>query len=319
MGIAKTPSIRFQIIHNMLRSDNNVFNISYLCELAGVSRSGFYNWVAQTKNREKRESSDQKDFALILEAHKYRGYDKGVRGIHMRLIRSMNVTMNPKKIRRLMRKYGLTCKIRKANPYRRMAKALKESKVAPNLLNREFRKHGKRAVILTDITYIRNATGKFTYLCVMLDAFTKEILEREFSANLEVDFVELCAKNLVKSHDLSPDALVHSDQGVHFKSEKFVRVLTDAKLRQSMSRRANCWDNAPQESLFGHMKQEVTIRPEDTHEDIVRKIDDWIDYYNNDRHQWGLGKMTPSEYYKFLTTGKIPPGALPPDPQGLTL
>ena len=87
-----------------------------LCKLAGVSRSGYYRWIAASNQRAIREASDYQDFLLIKEAYDYRGYAKGSRGICMRLKR-MGITMNRKKVQRLMRKYNLCCPIRKANPY----------------------------------------------------------------------------------------------------------------------------------------------------------------------------------------------------------
>ena len=73
-----------------------------------------------------------------------------------------------------------------------------------------------------------------------------------------------------------------------------------------MSRRGNCWDNAPQESLFGHMKSEIKLSKRMTLEEIQEQIDSWIDYYNNDRYQWQLGKLSPNEYYEYITTGYSP-------------
>ena len=73
-----------------------------------------------------------------------------------------------------------------------------------------------------------------------------------------------------------------------------------------MSRRGNCWDNAPQESFFGHMKQEVSFKGLNTFEEIKTVIDDWMDYYNNDRYQWKLSKLSPNEYYNYITTGIYP-------------
>ena len=131
----------------------NLLNIKELCALAGVSRSGYYRYVAGSGKEDERERSDWADFQLIREAYSFRGYDKGVWGIHMRLLR-MGIRMNHKKIRRLMRKYMLECPIRKANPYRRMAKEMRTNAVSDNHLKREFREHGPRSVLLTDITYI---------------------------------------------------------------------------------------------------------------------------------------------------------------------
>ena len=162
------PEEKFKIIQQMTQQDNNLLNISWLCEYASVSRSGYYNWICSREARNRKDEQDKKDFEIILAAYQFRGYDKGKRGIYMRLL-NMGIRMNQKKISRLMNKFNLRCPIRKANPYRRMAKALKTSNVADNLLNREFKEHG---ISLT---------------------------------------------------------------------------------------RGNCWDNAPQESFFGHMKDEIHI------------------------------------------------------------
>ena len=157
------------------------------------------------------------------------------------------VVMNLKKIRRLMDKFNLSCPIRKANPYRRMAKALKTSNVADNLLQREFECYGPRMVLLTDITYLPYK-GTFAYLSSILDAFTKQILAYEVSESLEVDFVLETVNLLIENHEVSfrAETIVHSDQGGgHYTSYSFINILKDKKLRQSMSRRGNCWDNAP--------------------------------------------------------------------------
>lgn len=137
MGIQAPAEVKFSIIYEAIKSDDNLLNISYMCRIAGVSRSGFYAWMAAAPAREARETNDQADFELILEAYRFRGYAKGARGIHMRLLH-VGIIMNVKKIRRLMRKYGLMCPVRKANPYRRMAKALKTNNIAGNIVNREF-------------------------------------------------------------------------------------------------------------------------------------------------------------------------------------
>jgi hypothetical protein len=79
-----------------------------------------------------------------------------------------------------------------------------------------------------------------------------------------------------------------------------------------MSRKGNCWDNAPQESLFGHMKDEVHINASDKHGVIAMKIADWIDYYNKDRDQWSLAKLSPNEFYGYVTTGDYPLQGNPP-------
>jgi len=301
------PEEKFRLIQEITQRDNNEMNISWLCEMAGVSRSGFYNWLGSKDKREERDTHDKADFQLILEAYQFRGYDKGRRGIYMRLLH-MGIRMNQKKISRLMKKFNLSCPIRKANPYRRMAKALKTDAVADNIVNREFREHGPGKIILTDITYLFYDHGNKAYLSVMKDAFTKQVLAYAASQSLEVDFVLETMEMLLEWHqkDLQPDAIIHSDQGCHYTSISFRKLLKDKELRQSMSRRGNCWDNAPQESFFGHMKDEIHLENCHCYEALCEKVDDYMDYYNNDRYQWELAKLSPNQYAEYLRTGIYP-------------
>ena len=303
-----TSSSKFQLIHELVSREDNVLTITELCSIARVSRSGYYNWVNSKDKRDEQERKDRHDFELILEAFSHRGYDKGVRGIHMRLLHmDPPILMNVKKISRLMHKYNLICPIRQANPYRRMAAALKTNNVADNLVNREFEEHGPRSILLTDITYIPY-NGTFAYLSTIIDAFTKQVLSYAISDNLKLDFVLLTVEQLIRNHRISLDeeTIIHSAQGVHYTSYKFIEIVKDSNLRQSMSRRANCWDNAPQESFFGHMKDEIDVSNCTDFCEVKDIIDDWIDYYNNERYQWDLAKLSPNEYYSYITTGIYP-------------
>ena len=299
---------KYEIISAAVHKSNNCLSIARLCELAGVSRSGYYAWENAAPTREQREEADRKDFEEILKAYKYRGYAKGARGIHMRLLH-VGTRMNLKKIRRLMKKYGLKCPYRGPNPYRQMAKAIKTNTVFPNVVKREFTKNGVRKVLLTDITYIFYGGG-LCYLSTILDAYTHEILAYELSTNLMVGFVLKTVEALIEAHGSTLDntTIVHSDQGCHYTSHAFIQKLRDSQFVQSMSRKGNCWDNAPQESFFGHMKDEVRheIAQMKSFDEVKAKIDDWIDYYNNDRYQWDLAKLSPREFYQYTTTGIYP-------------
>lgn len=299
---------KYEIIQAAVRKDNNLLSISRLCEIAGVSRSGYYAWENAAPEREKREEADREAFKAILEAYKFRGYAKGARSIYMRLLH-VGKLMNLKKIRRLMKKYGLKCPYRGPNPYRQMAKAIRTNTTFPNVVNREFVKGGVRKVLLTDITYVFYANG-VCYLSTILDAFTREILAYELSTNLEVSFVLKTVDDLIAEHGSTLDdtTIIHSDQGCHYTSKAFIQKLKDNQFVQSMSRKGNCWDNAPQESFFGHMKDEIKyeIAMTKTFDEVKAKIDDWIDYYNNDRYQWDLSKLSPREFYQYATTGIYP-------------
>lgn len=300
----------FEIIYQTAQDEKNDLSVESLCDIAGVSRSGYYAWVAAIPDRARREAEDQADFKLILIAYNKRGYTKGARGIYMCLLHmTPPIVMNLKKIRRLMNKYHLYCPVRRGNPYRQMQKAIKTSNYADNLLMREFECYGPRMVLLTDITYIPY-NGVFAYLSVILDAFTKQILSYVLSESLELDFVKETVELLVKNHgiDLHKETIIHSDQGAHYTSITFIKILKDNEIRQSMSRRGNCWDNAPQESFFGHMKDHLMERIDGAKkfQQIQAAVDDYMDYYNNERYVWDLAYLSPNEYYKFVTTGKYP-------------
>ncbi|MDQ0157833.1 transposase InsO family protein [Robertmurraya andreesenii] len=283
-------------------------NIKWLCDIAHVSRSGYYAWLEQEKRRNEREEQDRADFELILEVYQYRGYAKGSRSIYMRLLQ-MGIVMNRKKIQRLMNKYNLVCPIRKPNPYKRMAKARHEHATKPNHLNRQFKAHGPKTVLLTDITYLYFGRGQKAYLATIKDSFTNQILSYALSESLEVDFVLEMIEQLIEHHAIprKQKTLIHSDQGVHYTSVQFQSLLNDKELRQSMSRRGNCWDNAPQESFFGHMKDELgNLSSVLTFASLSIKIDDYMDYYNNERYQWDLAKLSPNQYAAFIKTGVYP-------------
>jgi transposase InsO family protein len=313
--VEKSTTIEtYILIHETILSKRNILSIVYLCRFAGVSRSGYYNWLKTKDNRQSAEMRDKADFELINAAFNHRGYDKGSRSIHMHLLQT-GILMNRKKIQRLMRKYKLICPIRKANPYRRMAKAMKENSIAPNIVKRQFREHGAGKILLTDITYLKKLNGQFSYLSTVKDAYTKQILAYRVSDSLNMDFVLETMADLKLKHgkNLDPECVIHSDQGTHYTSIEFRSLFKKDKENpdekvwiQSMSRRGNCWDNAPQESFFGHMKDEVNLKKCLKLDDVQLLIDDYMEYYNNERYQWGLEKLSPNQYAEYQRTGNHP-------------
>lgn len=278
--------------------------VSYLCEIAGVSRSGYYNYFSlqSKKLREKRDAEDEIVKEIILKAFHFKRRKKGARQIKMTLEGQYNITYNLKRIRRIMKKYDIVCPIRRANPYKKMIKATQEHRVLPNLLNREFKQEIPGKVLLTDITYLYYGKGQKAYLSTIKDGSTNEILAYHVLDRITLDLatdtlVKLKRNKRVK---LVKDAFIHSDQGGHYTSPTFQKHVKKLGLGQSMSRRGNCWDNAPQESFFGHFKDEAYIKPCATLEELKREIKSYMTYYNNYRYQWDLKKMTPVQYRDHL-------------------
>ncbi|CUU46706.1 transposase InsO family protein [Clostridium beijerinckii] len=299
-----SSSEKFKIIKYIIEKYKFKNMLSYMCKISGVSRSGYYRYFSSiiVKSRESNEVRDLEIKENILRAYYFKRRKKGARQIKMTLNNHFNINYNLKRIRRIMKKYEITCPHRKANPYRRMMKATKEHTVLPNLLNREFKQKSPGKVLLTDISYLFFKNGQKAYLSTILDASTNEVLAHNVSKSLKIDIVTNTIDKLIQNNKniLRKDSFIHSDQGVHYTSPIFQNKVKKNKLGQSMSRRGNCWDNAPQESFFGHLKDEVDIKTCETFEDLVKEIDDYIDYYNNFRGQWNLKKMTPVKYRNHL-------------------
>jgi putative transposase len=272
-----------------------------LCLQAGVSRSGYYNYSNSKKSRNKKEIKDLKSKELILEAFNRRGFKKGARSIRMILERDFDTIFNLKKISRIMRKYSIICPHRKPNKYKQIAKATKEHSIVSNKLKREFKQGIPRKVLLTDISYLPYGNGKRAYLSAIKDGSTNEILAYEVSDSLKLELATNTIEKLCrKRFKLAEGSFIHSDQGVHYTSPKFQNLLKRKGINQSMSRRGNCWDNAPMESFFGHMKDHLNLKECKNLKEVKKEMKRFMNYYNNHRYQWNLKKMTPVEYRNHL-------------------
>lgn len=300
-GMNLSKNKLFELIKNAV--DQGLGRMTgYLCGLLNVSRSGYYSYIHAVDSRLERAISDAEAGDLIKKAFHRRGYKKGSRSIKMILENEFGVIFNIKKIRRLMKKFNIVCPHRKPNPYKLMAKATQEHRTLPNSLQRDFKKGVPGLALLTDITYLPHGRSEMAYLSTILDASTGEILSYNVSNRLTLDIATDTVDALKKQKRLKlhKDAFIHSDQGSHYTSPKYQELLKKNGLGQSMSRRGNCWDNAPQESFFGHMKDHVDYRNCRSLQEVRLEIDRYIRYYNNHRYQWGLKKMTPVQYRNHL-------------------
>jgi transposase InsO family protein len=256
-------------------------------------------------SKEKRKQKDKKDEIVkenILKAYCFKRSKKGARQIKMTLAGQFKIVYNLKRIRRIMKKYSIFCPIRKANPYRRMMKATKEHRIVPNLLNRRFKQEVPGKVLLTDITYLYYGKSQKAYLSTILDGSTNEILAYYVSDRIKMELAINTLLKLSKNRNFRKvkGAIIHSDQGTHYSHPNFQKLVKSLGLIQSMSRRGNCWDNAPQESFFGHFKDEASIKSCTNLDELKKEINYYMKYYNHHRYQWNLEKMTPVQYRDHL-------------------
>ena len=206
--------------------------------------------------------------------------------------------MNHKKIQRIMRKYDLVTKVRKRNPYKAIMQKRLEHRIFPNTLDRAFGQTVPLTVFCTDITYIPFQSA-FAYLSVVKDIASGEVVAWNLSRGLEEGLVLDTIRNMPRTRE---DAMIHSDQGFHYTNPQYIAAVETLGMVQSMSGKGSCIDNAPIESFFGHMKDELDYQSCASFEELRSHIDEYMQYYNHERKQWDLNKMSPVEYREHLLT-----------------
>jgi len=269
--------------------------------IARVSKSGYYKWLKISDKSNK----DHNDYLTIKEIFDIGKGKWGFRTIYMKLRLDKKVIMNHKKIIRIMNKYDLITKIKKRNPYKNMAKKTKEHRTFENKLDRKFKQLIPYRFFCTDITYLF-FNRKLAYLSVVKDIASGEIVSWELSRHIDMQLVLNTMENMKNNNNLNSfdKVLIHSDQGFHYTNPSYINMVKDLGMVQSMSRKGNCIDNAPVESFFGHMKDEIDCRKCRFFEELREVIAEYINYYNNQRYQWNLKKMTPVQYRNHLLVPK---------------
>lgn len=238
--------------------------------------------------------NDYNDYLKVKEV-----FDKGKGKYGWRSLKMRLPEMNHKKIQRIMRKYDLITKVRRKNPYKAIMKKTMEHRVFDNKLQREFNQIVPFKVFCTDITYIW-FHRRFVYLSVIKDIASGEVVAWNLSLLLEITLVTETIKNL--RLDSYENIMIHSDQGFHYTNPVYIEIINELKMIQSMSGKGNCIDNAPIESFFGHLKDELDYQGCSTLEDLRLVVGEYMRYYNCERKQWARKKMTPVEYRNHLLT-----------------
>lgn len=269
-----------------------------LCDIARVSKSGYYKWLKRDKNK------DEDDYLLIKEIFDKGKCKLGWRSIKMKLKSNHGITMNHKKIKRIMREKKFITKIRRKNPYKMIMKKTKEHRTFDNVLDRNFKQTIPSKVLCTDITHLYYRNGRKAYLQAIKDIATREVVSWQLSNNLSMSFVLKSIEALRGIKGLTNKSLIHSDQGVHYTNPAYIHRIKKLNIIQSMSRKGNCIDNSPMETFFGHLKDDIDYKQARTFEQLSDMVNAYMKYYNNERYQWKLKKMTPVQYRDHLLSPK---------------
>lgn len=172
-----------------------------------------------------------------------------------------------------------------------------EHRTFPNKLQREFHQLSPLKAFCTDITYIPLCQD-FVYLSVIKDIASGEVMAWNLSETLAMTLVIETIRNM--KLESNENILIHSDQGFHYTNPKYIEILKELNMNQSMSRKGNCIDNAPIESFFGHMKDELEYKSCRSFKELFLRIEKYMRYYNYERKQWTRNKMTPVKYRNYL-------------------
>ena len=269
------------------------YRISSLCELVGVSRSGYYKWLKRPTRTTDRDKENKIIKQHILDLHKkYRG-TYGRKRICIYLNKILPFVVNHKRVYRLMNELGIKSVVRK-KVYKRKFNV---SDVADNILSRDFTATKPLEKICMDITYIPvgNKPGKFIYMNAAKDLFNGEIVAYDISSRNDTLLVQKTIDKLI-SMNLENNCILHTDQGFQYTRRQYSSKLKKNGIIQSMSRKGNCWDNAPIESFFSHLKSELIYLVDTKNpEEITKLINEYIYFYNHERVQIKNG-MSPVEY-----------------------
>lgn len=215
--------------------------------------------------------------------------------------RKSGLIFNRKKIARIKKKFSLETQIRRKNKYKVFAMKKQEHSTSANLLERKFAQTEADKVYSIDITQINYAHQK-AYVAAVKDLCTKEIVAKEVSSKIDLNLSNNVIKKALSklSSSQKENLMVHSDQGTHFTHFSFREILKSNGVKQSMSRRGNCLDNAPIETFFGILKDHLNLKKCRTINDVKNEVTKQVNYYNYDRPQLGLKKMPPSLYRRHL-------------------
>jgi putative transposase len=268
------------------------YPVTVLCRVMQVQRSGFYAWLHRPPcSRVKQDG--------VLGAHIDTAFTVG-RGtygsprVHAELA-AKGVHTSKRRIERLMRKGGL-CALRKRR-FTRTTLSRHRLPIAPNLLVRNFTVGAPNRVWTTDLTYIWTLQG-WLYLAVMLDLFSRRVVGWAMSASLD-DSLAISALNMaIQTRRPQRGLIHHSDRGSQYCSNDYLAVLHANGIVRSMSRKADCWDNAVSESFFGTLKQELVFRCElQSRADAKTTIFEYLEvFYNPKRRHSTLGFLSPNDF-----------------------
>ena len=273
--------------------------VTLQCGVLGVSASGYFAQVTdpdpKATSGKGRRLSDEAVLAHIKAAHAGSKGEYGWPRIWKELL-ARGVRVGKDRIQKLMKQHGI--KARGKRRYVVTTDSRHNLPIAPNLLDRQFQPDQPNAVWTSDITYIPTDEG-WLYLAAVIDLYSRQVVGWSMQPHMQTSLVSDALRMAwFRRH---PDAglIFHSDRGSQYCSHEFQSILKQYGMQSSMSRRGNCWDNAPTESLWGSLKVgRLHGMRFETRRQAMDEVIDWLTFYNHRRLHSTLGYISPMQFEK---------------------
>jgi putative transposase len=276
----------------LIAAQRETFPVRVICDVMDVSPAGYYAWRGRPESP--RKTANRALLTEIRRLHMAHHRRYGVPRIHAAL-RAEGHTASRGRVERLMRHHG----IRAIRPRRFLigtTDSHHDLPIAPNRLDQKFTAERPNQVWLADITYVPTKEG-WLYLAAVLDLFTRKIVGWAMRDHMRAELTTAALTMAIQRQKPSPGLIHHSDRGSQYAAAGYRKVLGAAGMIQSMSRKGNCWDNAPMESCFGTLKTELVHQACYPTRDAARHdLFAYIEgYYNRQRLHSALGYITPEQ------------------------
>jgi putative transposase len=280
--------MRFRLIED----HRDIWPMRVMCRALSVSPSGYYAWRSRPDSP--RKIANRVLLVDIRRVHAQHQERYGAPRIHAEL-RGAGQAVSRKRVERVMRQHGI--RARAPRRYRVRTTDSKHSlPVAANLLEQNFVANQLNQLWLADITYIPTGEG-WLYLAVILDLFTRKVVGWAMREHMRAELTIAALTMAIQRQRPGAGLIHHSDRGSQYAAGEYRNILQAAAITQSMSRKGNCWDNAPMESFFGTLKTELVHHCEYPNRDSARRdLFAYIEgYYNRRRIHSAIGYITPQQ------------------------
>ena len=276
-----------------MKENESAFDIKLMCKNLGVSRSCYYGFLREeSPSKRALENSELSEkIKMIFIQHKCRYGSRRIR----RMLLTMGYSVSRRRVIKLMKSLQLCCKTKRK--FKQTTDSNHHLPIAPNLLERNFSPAQSNQAYVGDITYIPTQEG-WLYLAVVIDLFSRRIIGWAMDQRMEATLVNNAMTMALLKRKPAPGLIWHTDRGSQYASTSHKVLLNAHGIRQSMSRKGNCWDNAVAESFFHTLKVELTHHEQFlTREEAKLKIFEYIEiYYNKLRIHSANDYLSPADY-----------------------